>query len=461
MENKNQHKKYYIETYGCQMNEYDSLIAKKILDENNGVYVDSPEQADVILINTCAVRENAHTKIEHRLDALAHLTKQGKDIAVLGCLAQSEHSSLLQHKAVRYVFGPDSFRLLPKVFEPKDESTKEQKNESTQRSYLTLSKEETYEDVMPNVEHHLSGNNKTTAFVSIQRGCDNFCTFCVVPFTRGRERSKSPAAIIEEIQNLVSGGVKSVVLLGQNVNSYKYDSQDQNIDFTTLIEKILQATKIELIFFTSPHPKDFPKKLIDLIATEKRLANYLHIPLQSGSDEILQAMHRDYTKKDFLALVKLVREKINDVVISTDVIVGFPNETDEDFQETLEAMELSQFDNAFMFAYSERKGTAAQKKLSDNVSNETKQKRLQEIIRKQMKRSNQRSQNYVGKTVDVLAETVSRRNPNELVGKMRNSRKVVFSQREANQDKQSMLGHWHKVKIESATSMTLVGHKLD
>lgn len=439
-------KKYYIETYGCQMNEYDSLIAKNILEKNNGIAVETPEQADVILINTCAIRENAHSKVNHRLNALSHLRKQGKSIAVLGCLAQNETQSILEHKAVDYVFGPDSFRSLPQVFSPVQQ---EQKN-----SYIQLSKEETYEDLIPSAnQHFFSDNNKTTAFVSIQRGCDNFCTFCVVPFTRGRERSKSPVTIVEEVQNLADAGIKSVVLLGQNVNSYHH----QDTDFTTLVEMILQQTKIELIYFTSPHPKDFPKKLIDLIAQEPRLSKYLHIPLQSGSNSVLTAMRRDYTRESFLSLIDFVRSKIPNVMISTDIIVGFPNESEQDFLQTLDTMEKAQFDTAFMFAYSERKGTSAQKNLVDNVDNSIKQQRLQEVIATQLQRSKARSQKYIGQEVEVLVEGISRRNAEEFVGKMKNSRKVVFAVQDPTEN---LLGKWCKVKIEKATPMTLLGRQI-
>lgn len=442
-------KKYYIETYGCQMNEYDSLIAKNILEKEKADCVDTPEQADVILINTCAVRENAHTKILHRLDSLSHLHKQGKRIAVLGCLAQNEHNSLLAHQSVDYVFGPDSFRSLPLIFN-------DDVLPNTKKSFLTLSKHETYEDVIPSAHHHLNGENtKVTAFVSIQRGCDNFCSFCVVPFTRGRERSKAPTVILQEVQALEQQGIKMIVLLGQNVNSYFYNG----INFLALIEFLLQKSKIELFFFTSPHPKDFPLSLLDLIGHEKRLASYVHIPLQAGSDRVLKNMHRGYNQKDFLELINVTRKKINDVVISTDVIVGFPQESDEDFQETLRVMEQADFDTAFMFAYSERKGTLAQKNLTDDVPLHIKQQRLQEVIRKQLKRGGQHLHRYVNNEVEVLAEDFSRRNEKELVGKMRNSRKVVFSLPHDFSFEQSseLIGSWLQVKIKDRTSATLLG----
>lgn len=408
-------KRYYIETYGCQMNEYDSMLAAKILDES-ATRTDEASEADIILLNTCAIRENAHQKVYNRLREFGHLQKRGARIGVLGCMAQNLREDLLyENLPVDFIMGPDALRELRSVT---GESA------PAQRSFLTLSRTETYDDITPSFEHHMRDReNQTTAFVTIQRGCDNFCAFCVVPYTRGRERSRPLPSIVDEVRSLVQKGVKSVVLLGQNVNSYHHE----NSRFVHLVEALLRQTEVARIYFTSPHPKDFPLELIDLMAREERFCNQVHIPLQAGANATLKRMKRNYTREQFLEIVGNFRARVPDVAISTDVIVGFPGETDADFRETLEVMEMADFDSAFMFAYSERRGTIAQRLYPDDIAAEVKKARLAELIDRQLARSLRNNRRYIGRTVSVMAEQPSRRNPDEWVGRMRNGRKVIFA----------------------------------
>ncbi|HRP70974.1 MAG TPA: tRNA (N6-isopentenyl adenosine(37)-C2)-methylthiotransferase MiaB, partial [Turneriella sp.] len=353
-----------------QMNEYDSLLASKILESEATSTKDAAE-ADIILINTCAVRENAHQKVYNRLREFGHLHKRGAKIGVLGCMAQNLREDLLyENLPIDFIMGPDGLRNLSTAVQHAESGEKKE-------SFLNLSRTETYDDIVPSFEHHMRDrDNKTTAFVTIQRGCNNFCAFCVVPYTRGRERSRPMGSIVDEINKLVEHNVKSVVLLGQNVNSYAYEKAR----FIDLIETLLVKTTIERIYFTSPHPKDFPIDLIELMAHEPRFCNQVHLPLQAGSDATLKRMKRNYTRSDFLKIVENFRTRVEDVAISTDVIVGFPGESAGDFEETLEVMQLADFDSAFMFAYSERKGTIAKRLYPDDVPEEEKKSRIARLI---------------------------------------------------------------------------------
>ena len=437
--------KFFIETYGCQMNEYDSLIVQNILEKNKVVRVTQADQANMILLNTCAIRENAHEKVYNRLRSLEYLRKKGAKIGVLGCMSQNLKEDLLyENLPIDFIVGPDSLRELPTYFSSSNEQT---------TSHLKLSKTETYDDLTPSVEHHLSSSkNKITAFVSIQRGCDNFCSFCVVPFTRGRERSRDFEGIISEIEELSKNGFKSVVLLGQNVNSYLY----QGVDFHGLTQKILKNTHIARIYFTSPHPKDFPKKLLDLMANESRFCNQIHLPLQSGSNQILEKMRRGYTRESFLRLVDIIRNKVHNVAISTDVIVGFPKETKQQFEETLSVMDEVAFDHAYMFAYSKRKGTSASKLYSDDITKDEKQRRLNIVIQQQQSRSLKKNQTYIGRSVPVLVEGYSRKSLEDFTGSLENGKKVVFKP-ESETKLEQQLGKIVYINIHAVTSNTLLG----
>ncbi len=443
-------KQFYIETYGCQMNEYDSLLAGKILESNARQTAD-PAAADIILLNTCAIRENAHQKVYNRLRELSRFHKRGAKVGVLGCMAQNLREDLLyENLPVDFIMGPDALRNLATLVD----APVNPQDDVSARSFLNLSRIETYDDIVPTFEHHMRyRDSKITASVTIQRGCDNFCAFCVVPYTRGRERSRPVDSIVSEVQSLADNGVKTVVLLGQNVNSYRHE----NASFIDLINALLERTTIPRIYFSSPHPKDFPLELIELMAAEPRFCNQVHMPLQAGANTTLRRMKRNYTRETFLEIVKSVRDRVPDVAISSDVIVGFPGESDADFEETLEVMRLADFDSAFMFAYSERKGTIAQRLYPDDVPEAVKKERLARMIDLQLKRSHTNNLRYVGQTVEVLAEQPSRRNAAEWIGRMSNGRKVVFDPGEV---VDAFHGTLLKLTITGASSQVLHGKRL-
>ncbi len=404
----------YVETYGCQMNEYDSGLVRSILGADGYRIVQSPEEAGVILLNTCAIREKAHEKVYNRLEALGYLKRRDSRtvIGVLGCMAQNLGDDLFaQGLPVDFIAGPDNYRALPEMIR-RIRSGAEGHVNITQ-----LSRRETYDEIEPQV---VSG---CLAFVTIMRGCDNFCSFCVVPYTRGRERSRTPDAIVQEIQNLVqTRGVREVTLLGQNVNSYRYE----DADFTRLVERILGETDIARIRFTSPHPHDFPLQLLDLMAREPRFASYIHLPVQSGATSTLARMKRDYTREEYLALVDRIRERIPDCGLSTDVIVGFCGETDAEFDETLSLVEGVGFDMAFMFRYSERELTYARKHLRDDVADEVKLDRLNRLIELQNGIQRRNNADEIGRTYEALVEGRSRKAATDLLSRNAANKTIVF-----------------------------------
>ncbi len=434
-------KKLLIETYGCQMNVYDSGIVKTLFLKDGYTLTTEEDKADVILINTCAIRERAQERVYGRLQSLFPLKKKYPSLVVgiIGCMAQNLGDELFaMGLPIDIVLGPDNYRNLPEI-------VKEIRNNRERKFQLTrISSTEVYDDIEPEVVEGCS------AFVTIMRGCNNFCSFCVVPYTRGRERSRKPESIVLEIQNLIEKyNIKEVTLLGQNVNSYHYDSYD----FTDLVSMILDKTSIQRIRFTSPHPHDFPKKLIKLMAKEKRFCNSIHLPLQSGSTRILQRMHRDYTKEEYLNLVDYIREEIPDVGLSTDIIVGFSDESEEDFRETLEVVEKVQFDMAYMFYYSEREHTIARKKYPDNIPYEVKIERLNKLIDLQSDISRQKNQKEIGAEYEVLIESKSRKSSKDWMGRTTSGKVVVFS----DPDQKLSIGDFVKVKIENSTKATLIG----
>lgn len=437
----------FVETYGCQMNEYDSGIVRRLFGDRGYSTVQDEKEADVILLNTCAIREKAHERVYGRLQSLNHLKRKNPQlvIGVLGCMAQNLGEDLHgMGLPVDLVLGPDNYRDLPQLVE----DIRTGKGGAT---LARLSSSETYEEIEPEV---VSG---CLAFVTIMRGCDNFCSFCVVPFTRGRERSRNPDSIVQEIQNLIENrNVSEVTLLGQNVNSYK---MDDGLDFAGLVRRILNETLIKRIRFTSPHPHDFPLHLLELMATEERFCNHIHLPLQAGSTEVLNRMNRDYSKETFLKLVQQIRALMPDVGLTTDIIVGFPGETEEQFQETLEVVEACQFDMAYMFKYSEREHTVARKKYADDVSEEVKLDRLGRLIALQTSAGARKNEKEVGLSHQVLIEGTSKRSTSDWMGRTDSGKVVVFPAPEGTsiQDLEDYRGQLITVDVESCTQATLKG----
>jgi len=434
-------KRFYIETYGCQMNFADSEIVNSILLEEGMKPVNEADSADVIFINTCAIRENAETRVWNRLKELRNLkkTNRGLTVGVLGCMAERIRDQIIeQEQLVDMVVGPDAYRDIPRLLEEVDDGRK--------AVNVLLSLEETYADITP---VRTSGNG-ITAFVSIMRGCDNMCSFCVVPFTRGRERSRPMESILGELQQLSDEGYREVTLLGQNVNSYKTD----HVDFTTLMDHASRVDPEMRIRFSSPHPKDFPRDLLHLISERPNLCNYIHIPAQSGNDQVLERMRRPYTRQEYLELIDKMREIIPGLTLSTDIITGFCGETEDEHTDTMSLMAEVQFDLAYMFSYSERERTLAHRKFEDDVPEKVKKRRLTEIITRQMQIQEELNKKEIGKEHLVLIEGTSKRSDEQFCGRTDTNKMVVFDR----EDYQK--GEYVVVHIDDCTSATLMGSAL-
>ena len=444
-------KNVYIETYGCQMNQADSGIVAKVLKENDFNLVSTDKQADVILINTCAVRDNAEKRIHNRVHDLQSLKKKKPylQIGILGCMAERLKESLVKEDKVDIVAGPDSYRKIAELIDNATKQYKQKHDEESLRQSIDveLSKEETYEDIIP-IELNTDG---ISAFISIMRGCENFCSYCVVPYTRGRERSRSPQGIVEQAENLFLQGYKDITLLGQNVNSYIYEENGEKINFAKLIEKVAQVNPLLRVRFATSHPKDISEELIDTIAKYDNICKYIHLPVQSGSNRMLEKMNRKYTVEDYKQKIEMIRKKIPDCALSTDVIAGFCSETIEDHRATMDIMSWVGYDSAYMFKYSERPGTLAAKKFDDDVSEEEKIRRLNEIIDLQRDLSLQSNRKDIGKTFEVLVEGMSKRDENKYFGRTSQNKVVIFDRQDTKK------GDYIKVKIDDCTSATLFG----
>ena len=443
------HKRFYIESYGCQMNFSDSEIVASILNGEGFGATRNYEEADLVLINTCSIREKAEQTIRKRLTEFKKLkqNKPGMLVGVLGCMAERLKSKFLEEEQlVDIVVGPDAYRSLPALVEEAETGQK--------AVNVLLSRDETYADISP----VRLDSNGVTAFVSIMRGCNNMCSFCVVPFTRGRERSRDAVSIVKECQDLFNKGYKEVTLLGQNVDSYYFvdETNDEIITFAKLLEKVALISPLLRIRFSTSHPKDITDDVLHTIAKYENICKYIHLPVQSGSTRVLQLMNRTYTKEWYLAKVDRIREIIPDCGISSDVIAGFCTEAEEDHRETLHVMQYSKYDMSYMFIYSERPGTLAQKRYSDDVPEQIKKRRLTEIVGLQNRLSFESNQKDIGKTFKVLIEGDSKRSAGDWMGRNTQNKVVVFPKGNSNFKK----GDYVMVKVTDSTQATLLG-KLD
>lgn len=436
-------KKLYIETYGCQMNVADSEVVASIMAQGGYEITKDQNEADVLLINTCSVRDNAEQRVWGRLNLFKSYKKKRKGLIVgmIGCMAERLADELLEKKAVDLVAGPDAYRDLPYLID--------KAIDGQQAINVELSTIETYDSIVPK----RLDDGSVTGFVSITRGCNNFCTYCIVPYTRGRERSRDPQDVINEVANLAQNGVKEVSLLGQNVNSYKWqpEGEPKPFRFPDLLKAVAQSQPQMRVRFTTSHPKDISDKLLTTIAQTPNVCKHIHLPFQSGSSEVLKRMNRKYDRQWYMQRIEAIKNIIPGCGLSTDIFCGFSGETEEDFQQTLSLMEWVHFDTAFMFKYSERPGTYAAKHLPDDVSEEVKSERLSRMIELQNTLSLQSNQNDIGKTFEVLVEGSSKKSENDLFGRTSQNKVVVFPRQNFKK------GDLVMVKIEKCTQTTLIG----
>ena len=435
-------KKLFIETYGCQMNVADSEVVAAIMEMDGYSITEDDKAADAIFVNTCSIRDNAEQRVIQRLDYFNALKKKKKGnliIGVLGCMAERVKSELIDHHHADLVIGPDAYLDLPNLIGSAERGEK--------AINVELSKTETYKDVIP---LKMSGVN-ISGFVSITRGCDKFCTYCIVPFTRGRERSREPESILNEIRDLRDKGYREATLLGQNVNSYKFEEGERVINFPALLAMVAEEAPQMRIRFTTSHPRDMTDETLETIAKYKNLCNYIHLPVQSGSSRMLKLMNRKYDREWYLDRISAIKRIIPGCGLSTDIMCGFHSETEEDHQETLSLMREVGFDSAFMFKYSERPGTYAAKKMEDDVPEEVKGRRLQEIIDLQLELSQKSNEQDVGKEFEVLVEGFSKRSREQLFGRTDQNKVVIFDK------KKHRIGEFVKVKITGFTAATLFG----
>lgn len=449
-------KKFYIESYGCQMNFADSEVVASILADAGFDTTAEFTDADLILINTCAIRDNAEQRVRHRLQHLGSVKKKKKGalIGVLGCMAERLKEKFLEEeKLVDIVAGPDSYRALPGLIEEAETGQK--------AVNVLLSREETYAEISP----VRLNSNGVTAFISIMRGCDNMCSFCVVPFTRGRERSRDYRSILQEAKELFDKGYREVTLLGQNVDSYRFSEDpklvgkklldakydERVVNFAGLLEKVAQISPLLRVRFSTSHPKDMTDDVLHTMAKYPNICRYVHLPVQSGNSRVLELMNRTYDREWYLNRIEAIRRIVPDASISTDIITGFCTETEEEHQDTLSLMEQVRYSMAYMFFYSERPGTVAAKKLTDDIPEPVKKRRLQEVVDLQMEHSHEHNKQQIGKTFEVLVEGVSYRSDEDLFGRNSQNQVIVFP-------KQNLRpGDYANVKVTDCTKATLIG----
>ena len=450
-------KKLYIESYGCQMNFSDSEIVASILNKENYSTTKDISEADLVFVNTCSIREKAEQTVRKRLEVYNSIKKSVNPkmvVGVLGCMAERLKEKFLEEeKLVDIVVGPDAYRDLPNLIKEVEDGRK--------AVNVFLSKEETYADIKP---VRMSGNG-VTAFVSITRGCDNMCTFCVVPYTRGRERSRNPMSIVQECKDLFLDGYREVTLLGQNVDSYLWygggpkkdfknataEQKKNAINFSNLLEMVAQVNNKLRIRFSTSNPQDMTDDVIEIMAKYDNICNYIHLPVQSGSSRILKLMNRGYNREEYIALVDRIKNKIPDCAISMDMITGFCTENDDDHNDTISLMKYVKYDYGYMFKYSERPNTAAEKKFEDDVPEEIKQKRLVEVINLQQKQSLENNKKRLNKTYEVLIEGLSKRSKNHYYGRTTHNCVVVFEK------SSHKVGDYVNVIINDCTAGTLKG----
>lgn len=435
-------KKLYIETYGCQMNVADSEVVASVMRMAGYEPCATEAEADAVFLNTCSVRDNAEQKILHRLETLTAQRRKGRRmiVGVLGCMAERVKDDLLNRHGADLVAGPDAYLSLPDLVAQAETGHK--------AIDVALSTTETYRDVVP--ERYCG--NRLSGFVSITRGCNNFCHYCIVPYTRGRERSRDVDSILREVRDLAERGYREVTLLGQNVNSYRWQGEGgAEVDFPALLRRVAQAVPTLRVRFTTSHPKDMSDATLHVIAEEPNVCRHIHLPVQSGSDRILRLMNRKYTRAWYLDRVAAIRRIVPDCGLSTDIFAGYCSETEDDHRQTLSLMEECAYDSAFLFKYSERPGTYAARHLPDDVPEEVKVRRLEELIALQNRLSAASNQRCVGQTVEVLAEGVSKRSREQLFGRTEQNKVVVFDRGTHRP------GDYVRLRITAASSATLQG----
>ncbi|MBO4945907.1 MAG: tRNA (N6-isopentenyl adenosine(37)-C2)-methylthiotransferase MiaB [Muribaculaceae bacterium] len=440
----------YIETYGCQMNVADSEVVASILATVGYEITDNEDDADAILINTCSIRDNAEQRVLSRLEYLGGLKKRRRKagrpltVGVIGCMAERVRERLINELGADLVAGPDSYNDLPALMESARSGHK--------AINVELSTTETYKDVIP----ARLGHNRVSGFVSIMRGCNNFCSYCIVPYTRGRERSRQPQSILAEVADLRSRGFKEVTLLGQNVNSYRYEEADGSpVTFAELLTMVADSAPDMRVRFTTSHPKDMTDDILHAIASRPNICRHIHLPVQSGSNSVLRNMNRRYTREWYLDRIAAIRRIIPDCSITSDMFTGFHDESEDDFEQTLSLMRQVGFDASFMFKYSERPGTLASRTMPDNVAEEVKIERLNRMIALQNELSLASNRNDIGKTFEVLVESTAKRSREQLIGRTSQNKAVVLPRG------CHRIGELLKVRVTDATSATLFGEVVD